>query len=188
MCGNYLRYKKCTTHYIHRSELEAVVLARLQADCTFAKEHEGEFVALLEKKTRRRSEDSVKKNEKEYAEAKGRLEEIDRIINRLYEDKVSGELSTERFAKMLSNYETEQGELRSKCENLQVQISAAKAESNNVKQFLRAVKKFTEMPNLTSEIVSTLIERVEVGQAEKVDGVKKQGIRVIYNFIGDIHE
>lgn len=188
MCGYYMHYKKCTTHYIRRDELEPAVLAQLRADCAFAREHEDEFVKMMEKKTRRHGEDAVRKGGKEYAEARSRIEEIDRIINRLYEDKISGGLSVERFSKMLMSYETEQETLRSKCEKLQEQIAAARTTSDNTKQFIRVVKKFTEMQELTPEIVATLIERVEVGQAQKVDGVKKQEIKIIYNFIGNIKE
>ena len=188
MCGYYMHYKKCSTHYIRRDELEPVVLAQLRADCAFAREHEDEFVKMVEKKTRRQGEDAVKKGEKEYAEAKKRIDEIDQIINRLYEDKVSGGLSAERFAKMLSTYEEEQEELRSRCEKLQVQITAARTSSDNARQFIRVVRKFTEMQELTPEIVATLIERIEVGQAQKVNGVMKQEIKIIYNFIGNIQE
>ena len=58
----------------------------------------------------------------------------------------------------------------------------------NAKQFIRVVRRFTEMQELTPEIVATLIERVEVGQAQVVDGEKKQEIKIVYNFIGDIRE
>ena len=44
------------------------------------------------------------------------------------------------------------------------------------------------MQELTPEIVATLIDRIEIGQAQVVDGVKKQEIRIIYNFIGNIQE
>ena len=188
MCGYYMNYKKCTTHYIRRDELEPAVLSQLRADCAFAREHEDEFVRLVEKKTRRQGEDAVRQGEKEYAEAKRRIEEIDQIINRLYEDKVSGGLSTERFAKMLATYEAEQETLRAKCEKLQVQITAARTTSDNANQFIRVVKKFTEMQELMPEIVATLIDRVEVGQAQMVDGVKKQEIIISYNFIGNIQD
>ena len=188
MCGYYMHYKKCSTHYIRRDELEPAVLSRLRADCAFAREHEDEFVKLVEKKTRKSGADAARKGEKEYAEAKERLSEIDNIINQLYEDKVGGALSPERFSKMLSNYEKEQETLRGKCESLQVQINAARTTSDNAKQFIRVVKKFTEMQELTPEIVGTLIERVEVGQAHKVDGVKRQEIKIVYNFIGNIKE
>ncbi len=188
MCGYYMHYKKCTTHYIRRDELEPAVLAQLRANCAFAREHEADFVKMVEKKTRRQGDDAVKKGEKEYAEARDRIGEIDRIINQLYEDKVGGGLSTERFSRMLAKYEEEQEALRARCETLQAQIAAAKTTSDNAKQFIKVVKKFTEMQELTSEIVATLIERVEVGQAQKVDGVKKQEIRIVYNFIGEIRE
>ena len=183
-----MHYKKCSTHYIRRDELEPAVLSQLRADCAFAREHEDEFVKMVEKKTRRQGEDAVRLGEKEYAEAKARLEEIDRIINQLYEDKVSGHLSAERFSKMLTNYEAEQETLRTRCETLQVQITAARTTSDNAKQFIRVVRKFTEMQELTPEIVATLIDRIEIGQAQVIDGVKKQEIKIIYNFIGNITE
>ena len=171
-----------------RDELEPAVLAQLRADCAFAREHEDEFVKMVEKKTRRQGDDAIRQGERDYADAKKRIEEIDQIINRLYEDKVSGGLSAERFAKMLATYEAEQETLRAKCETLQAQITAARTTSDNAKQFIRMVRKFTEMQELTPEIVATLIECVEVGQAQKVDGVKKQEIKIIYNFIGNIQE
>ena len=188
MCGYYMHYKKCTTHYIRRDELEPVVLAQLRTDCAFARDHEDEFVRLVEKKTRRQGEDMVRQGEKDYAEAMQRIGEIDQIINQLYEDKVSGGLSAERFSRMLTTYETEQETLREKCKTLQAQISAARSTSDNAKQFIRVVRRFTEMQELTPEIVATLIERVEIGQAQVVDGVKRQEIKIIYNFIGNIQE
>ena len=186
MCGYFLHYKKCTSHYIRRNELEPAVLAQLKADCAFAKEHEAEFVRMVEKKTKRSGEDAARKAEKEYSETKNRIAEIDAIINQLHEDKVSGNLSSERFSMMLSKFETEQEGLRARSVQLQAQITADREASDNAMQFIKVVKKFTEMQELTPEIVSTLIERVEVGQAQEVDGVKKQEIRIIYNFIGNI--
>ena len=188
LCGYYLHYKKCSTHYIRRDELEPAVLAQLRKDCAFAREHEDDFLRMVEKKTRQQGEDAFRQGEREYGEAKSRIEEIDQIINQLYEDKVSGGLSAERFSIMLTKYEEEQETLRGKCEKLQVQITAARTTSDNAKQFIRVVRKFTEMQELTPEIVATLIERVEIGQAQTVDGVKKQEIRIVYNFIGNIQE
>lgn len=103
-------------------------------------------------------------------------------------NKVGGRLSAERFSKMLANYEAEQEKLRARCETLQVQITAARATSDNAKQFIRVVRKYTGMQELTPEIVATLIDRIEIGQAQVIDGVKKQEIKIIYNFIGNITE
>lgn len=89
---------------------------------------------------------------------------------------------------MLAQFETEQESLRSKCETLRADITAARTTSDKAKQFIRVVKRFTEMQELTPEIVATLIERVEIGKAQVVDGEKKQEIKIVYNFIGDIRE
>ena len=188
MCGYYMHYKKCTTHYIRRDELDPAVLAQLQRDCAFAVEHEPEFIRKVEKATRLNGKDSIRQHEKDYAEAKSRIAEIDQIINQLYEDRVSGGLSVERFSKMLSTFETEQEALRSKCEDLQTQLAAARTTSDNAKQFIHMVKKFTEIKELTPNVVSTLIDRIEVGQAEMVNGEKKQDVVIFYNFIGNIRE
>ena len=102
--------------------------------------------------------------------------------------KVGGRLSPERFARMLAQFETEQNTLRAKCETLRGEITAARTTSDKAKQFIRVVKRFTEMQELTPEIVATLIERVEIGQAQVADGEKKQEIKIVYNFIGDIRE
>ena len=89
---------------------------------------------------------------------------------------------------MLSSYEAEQEGLWDRCVGLQAEITAARETFDNAKQFIKVVWKFTQMQELMSEIVSTLIERVEVVQAQEVDGVKKQDIKIIYNFIGNIQE
>lgn len=44
------------------------------------------------------------------------------------------------------------------------------------------------MKEQTPEIVATLIERVEIGHAQVVEWEKKQEIKIVYNFIGNIRE
>lgn len=188
MCGYNLHYKLCSTHYIRRSDLEAVVLADLRRVTAFAKNHEAEFVKMVERKSKRTGEDTLRKNEKELTEAQNRLNEIDRIINRLYEDKVIGELSAERFAKMLEGFETEQAELRKKCDCLRIAIAENKEKTDSAERFIRLVRQFTEISELTVEIAVTLIEKIVVYQAETVYEQKRQKVRIVYNFIGDVSE
>lgn len=188
MCGYHLHYKLCSSHYIRRDDLDSVVLAKLRKVTAFAKAHEDEFVKMVEQKTRRSGEDTLRKNEKELADAQNRLNEIDRIINRLYEDKVVGELSAERFAKMLAGFEEEQMGLRIRCDTLRIAIAEDKEKTDGAERFIKLVRQFTDIEELTTEIAVTLIEKVIVSQSEKVDGVQRQKVRIIYNFIGDVSE
>lgn len=50
----------------------------------------------------------------ELKKAENRLSEIERIIVKLYEEKVCGRMPEERFELLAKNYETEQAELKQK--------------------------------------------------------------------------
>ena len=103
----------------------------------------------------------------------------------MYEDKVTGELSAERFSRMLSTYENEQAILRTRMAELRETISTEKEKTDGAERFVRLVKEYSEITELTDEIVATFIERVEVFEPLIVDGEKKQRIQVVYNFIGE---
>ena len=189
MCGYNLHYKLCSTHYIRRYDLESIVIADIRRVTAFAKSREEEFVKMLERKSKRVVEDTLRKNEKELSESQTRLNEIDRIINRLYEDKVIGELSAERFATMLTGFEEEQTGLRVKSDELRLAVMNDREKTDSAERFIKVVRQhFTDISELTVEIVTTLIEKVLVYQTENINGQKVQKVRIIYNFIGDVSE
>lgn len=53
-------------------------------------------------------------------------------------------------------------------------------------QFLRVVRETTCPDVLTPELVGNLIDRVEVGETYMEGDVKKQDIRILFNFIGEV--
>ena len=151
-----------------------------------AKEHEAEFIRAVQRKSSASSRDVLRHSKKEQATIQKRLEEIDRIINNLFESKVSGELSAERFSRMLATYEDEQAKLRERNGELMEIITAEQEASDGVNQFVSLVRQFTDIQALTPEIVAAFIDKVYVYDAIVVDGKKQQEIRVVFNFIGDI--
>ena len=185
MCGYYSHYRLCTIHSISRKNIEELVLVDIKRVTAFAKEKEAEFVKMVEQNHRRTEADVLHKNKKELAEVENRVSEIDRMINELYEDKVRGDLDAVRFSKMLSTYEDEHKTLTSKGNELRSAIAEEIDKSNCAEKFLELVKRYTQFEELTTEIATMFIEKVIVGQAEKVDGVKQQEIRIIYNLIGE---
>jgi len=52
--------------------------------------------------------------------------------------------------------------------------------------FISTVRKYTRAKKLTERMLTELIERVEVYQSEKVDGVHIQRLRIHYNCVGEI--
>ena len=89
---------------------------------------------------------------------------------------------------MSATYEEEQKQLEIRLSELQHFIDSSKEQRLNVDSFLGLVRKYTDITELTAEIIRTFVERIEVFQPEKVPGTrtKKQTIAIIWNFIGAV--
>ena len=151
-----------------------------------AQDDEQGFIETLRRKIHSQDETERRRNERELNDIQNRLANIDRIIEKLYEDIVAGTLSTERFSQMLGRYEEEQKQLRENSDMLRQSLIAAKEETQNTAHFIQLVRSITMPEKLTPELVGSLIERVEVGDVYVVDGEKKQDVRILFNFVGEI--
>ena len=166
--------------------IEEIVLEQVRRVCRMAQADEEEFARMVRKRMDSQEETEQRKREHALTETQLRLAEIDHIIDQLYEDKVAGTLSAERFSRMLSRYEEEQLQLAEKNEELRNAVNKARKESGAVDQFLSVVRETTCPDVLTPELVGNLIDRVEVGETYMEGDVKKQDIRILFNFIGEV--
>ena len=115
-----------------------------------------------------------------------RINELDAIIQRIYEDHVMGNLNAERFAKLSEGYEKEQADLKQSVGSLRAIVDAAEIQNVNVQSFLKIVKKYTEPTELTPAILREFVEKVVVHAPDKSSGHRVQRIDVHYTFIGEI--
>ena len=115
-----------------------------------------------------------------------RINELDTLIQRLYEDHVLGKLTAERFTKMSTRYEQEQAKLITSTESLRTLVGSVEAEEVNVQSFLKIVKKYTEPTELTPLLLREFVEKIVVHAPDKSSGHRVQQIDVHYNFIGEI--
>jgi len=185
-CSKYRNKFECSSHRIYRVALEQLILEDIRRVTAFAKEREAEFTALVEGQMRKAEDNALREAQAEYTRATARANEIDRIINGLYEDKVRGLLPVERFAKMLAEFETEQQGLRSRAAELKLTLDNEDEKARSVNRFLALVRRYTDMSELTGEIAATFIDRIIVGPLERVDGKKHQFVRILYNIVGEV--
>ncbi len=115
-----------------------------------------------------------------------RIQSLDNIIRNLYEDKVNGALSDERFRKLIAEYEDEQNKLNNRVQEIQEILRIEHERSENVNTFMKLIRKYTEISELTPEIVREFISRIIVHEKKKVDGKTQQAIEIIYNCVGAI--
>lgn len=95
---------------------------------------------------------------------------MDKIIQRVYEDNVRGKIADERFKKLSQTYEEEQVELTERTEVLNKELSAVKEWGDNTAEFMRLVRRYMEMVELTAEIVRTFIEKIIVHEKQVRNG------------------
>lgn len=99
---------------------------------------------------------------------------------------VSGKISDERFAKMTATYEAEQDGLQQTAQRLKDEISAVREEGESVDRFMKLVNKYSDITELNAEIIRTFVEKIIVYEAEKIDGVKMQRVKIVYNCVGAV--
>ena len=187
-CSNYKGNRgTCTsTHYVRVDFLKEVVLGEIRRLTKFASLYEDEFVKAVIGHSQQAEQTDRKLKEKELRTLLARDEELDGLFERIYEDNVSGKLSDDRFAKMSRRYEDEQKELSEKIKKLRSEIEKQSSRSMTTDMFIGLVRKYTRARKLTPRMLNELIEKIEVFNAEKIDGVWEQRLRIHYNCVGTI--
>ncbi|MBS6491389.1 MAG: recombinase family protein [Firmicutes bacterium] len=187
-CSNYKGNRgTCTsTHYVRVDFLEEVVLGEIRRLTKFASLYEDEFVKAVIGHSQQAEQTDRKLKEKELQTLLARDEEVDGLFERIYEDNVSGKLSDDRFAKMSRRYEDEQKELAEKIKKLRSEIEKQSSRFMTTDMFIGLVRKYTRARKLTPRMLNELIEKIEVFNAEKIDGVWEQRLRIHYNCVGTI--
>ena len=187
-CSNYKGNRgTCTsTHYVRVDFLEQVVLGEIRRLTKFASLYEDEFLKAVIGHSQQAAETDRKLKEKELKSLLARDEELDGLFERIYEDNVSGKLSDDRFARMSRRYEDEQKELSEKIKKLRSEIEKQSSQAMTTDMFISLVRKYTRARKLTPRMLNELVEKIEVYNAEKIDGIWEQRLRIHYNCVGEI--
>lgn len=162
-CGGFQRRTtECTAHYIRESVLDTIVLHNLQTVTAFAREQPEEFYAMATRNGEAEADKFYKAAEREKIQIEKRIKELDNIIRCLYEDRVCGRLSPERYDVMASGYEQEQAELKQELQSITKRIDEMGMREMCIREFIAKAKEYLEMPKLTPELLRVFIRRIEV--------------------------
>lgn len=187
-CGQYRNRQHtgfiCTTHYIRKSVITELVLADLQRVMSYVKNNEADFIRTATEYGNREAKKVLEQERKELAKAQRRIDELNTLFRKLYEDNALGKLSDEQFVFMTSGYEDEKKELTQKIAALSKVINTAIERSADVKKFVQLVRRYTTVQELTYEIVHEFIDRILIHELDKETNTRKIEIR--YSFVGQI--
>lgn len=186
-CSSYKHdTSACSSHYISDNALQSIVLENIQKVISYMKDYEDLFIQEQLAKSTQNELKQISKNKKELEKAKNRVIEIDNLFMHIYEDNVSGKITDDRFRNLSFNYDKEQQELKLKIEQLSKDIENTEKKDTDITQFISNVKKYTEINELTPEILNELIEKIIIHQTKKINGKKVQEIDIYYRGVGII--
>ena len=162
-CGGFQRRTTdCTAHYIRENVLDQIVLHNLKTVTAYAREQPEEFYAMAAQNGEAEAKKFYATAEREKAQIKKRIKELDNIIRCLYEDRVTGRITPERYDVIAGGYEQEQAELRQKLQSITERIGQMDMQEKCIQEFMDKAKSYIEMPKLTPELLRVFIRRIEV--------------------------
>ena len=188
-CSRYIMNRQqCSMHYIREAALKEIVLENLRRVFLNIQFFESEFVKKQIDCYNAEKQRELQSKQHELEKAKNRITEIDKLIQRLYEDNVNGKLNDERFNTLSDTYENEQKALREKVTELEHYLSTEIDKTVSVQKFVQKVKKIMEPKELTSELVHEFIDKIVVHEARYLDNKRYQIVDIYYSGVGIFKE
>lgn len=192
-CGGYKLYgnKECSNHFIDYNVLHRLVLDAIREQVELSDAEKNDMFTELKSKIK--SQDNTNDAKKNLKKLNDRIDEIDSIIEHLYEDNLCGVINESRFKKLLEKYEAENEILNQKIETIKSALSKKNDNMEHAIQsfenFSKLIGQYTEIEELTEDLLFKLIDRIEIGQGhyEKTPKgkVKYQTVKIYFKFVGE---
>ncbi|MBR0413392.1 MAG: DUF4368 domain-containing protein, partial [Eubacterium sp.] len=176
----------CSMHFIREKVIYQAVLQDIQKVFQYISDYEEDFARGVLSEQRYQKKKELSSKQKELQKSKHRIEEIDMLIQKSYEDNATGKLSDERFATLSLSLEKEQRELKESVPAMEAELKEETDKTENVQQFIDKVKRISEPTELTNELVHEFVDKIVVSKPEKIDGKRHQHLDIYYNGIGII--
>ena len=180
-CGKLKRYGRsfCFSHYIRANVLEEIVLGDIRE---MAKKIVLDEKSIREEYVRHNAElkdQSIKSIKKELQLKNKRIEELSRLIQVAYEDRVKGKMPEDICISFIQRYSEEQKSVTAEITELETKLNYTETARQNADDFICNIKKYLDAPELTREMCYELLDRVVVGGLPKVTGQERE-IDIIY--------
>ncbi|MGN1052471.1 MAG: recombinase family protein [Candidatus Scatosoma sp.] len=186
VCRTYadLGKKYCTSHHISEQKLESLVLQDIKSMLTEVMIDEEKAKERFIRNKAKSNEQNRYSDERKLKMLKNRLAELDKFMQSAFEEKVKGNLPESVCSKLCANYQAEISEIELKIEETEKRLAEEEKNIGDVEEYIRRLKKYGSLENLTRETVLQLIDFIVVG--EKIDGLSQRDINIYYKFISNV--
>jgi hypothetical protein len=177
-------YTNCFSHYINSKSVYTLTLETIKFVSKYAISNKAEFMEKVKEASRIKQLEEAKDTKKKLRRDKKRYDELDTLIKRLYESFVKEQFSEQRFKMLLSEYETEQEQLKAEIEQTETELKVYEDDNEKIQKFLDLAKKYTDFSVLTAPMVNEFIDKIIIHAPDKSSGERTQEVEIYLKFIG----
>ncbi|ERT56226.1 DNA invertase Pin-like site-specific DNA recombinase [Peptoniphilus koenoeneniae] len=190
VCSNYKKVP-CGTlcPSAHRIKAE-VVLNLIQETLKDIKNYLNEdneaFTRSIQNEMEEKEKVEIEKQRVRLINNKSRIQELERLMCRIYEDMILEKIPSSRYEILNSQYETEQRALSKEIEDLELEISRYENETDKVRKFISLISRYENFDELTNSMINEFVEKIIIHERDrKGSQTSKQKIEIYFNFIGN---
>ena len=190
VCSNYKKVP-CGTlcPSAHRIKAE-VVLNLIQETLKDIKNYLDEdneaFTRSIQNEMEEKEKVEIEKQRVRLINNKSRIQELERLMCRIYEDMILEKIPSSRYEILNSQYETEQRALSKEIEDLELVISRYENETDRVRKFISLISRYENFDELTNTMINEFVEKIIIHERDrKGSQTSKQKIEIYFNFIGN---
>jgi site-specific DNA recombinase len=170
ICSRYKRFNLCSRHSIMEEELDNYILSELRSIAQEVLDKE-RLMKAAESKNKIQKHSSV---DNKLSSIESRLEEIKRVLKKLYEDKIKGIVTEQDYIDFSNDYNKEREQLNKRLEKFGVKKPHYEQMQKENDRLAELVKGIIEFENAGKSILVQLIEKIEVFEDKET--------RVYYKF------
>ena len=188
ICGNYSRSGKgaCTIHTIYENVLTQLVLEDIREKARFAEYDPEQLVRQIIRLKDKEAKSRLSSCEQELKTYTARLSELERLMQNLYEDKCAGTIPQTVFQTLMHKYEAERAEKSEAIPELERKVKSYLENRTDANRWLTMIRRYTEITELDESILFELVDRIEVGETQKINGQRVCDLRVYYRYVGNV--
>ncbi|MCL1881049.1 MAG: recombinase family protein [Oscillospiraceae bacterium] len=188
-CHRYRQFskeKRCTMHYINYEFLYELVLKSIQQNITVVNANEQrqeQFIqAFIREAVAKTSVKFQNSDEANFDRLTRRKDELDKIIQKLFESSAVQSLSSDAFHEMLAKYDKERTEVLTQLGELKTRLSEKTDDGCDYRRFFELIKKYRGEEKLTATMVNELIEKIVVHESNGCRKNREQQVDIYYRF------
>lgn len=122
--------------------------------------------------------------EQELKTISARVSELERLMQNLYEDKCTGVVPQTVFQTLMKKYEMKRAQKAAAIPELERKVRTQMGNRHDADRWAEIIRRYTEITELDETILFELVDRIEVGEAQKVGKTRMQDVKVFYRYVG----